>query len=137
MRLYVKDADGEPLKERKFVLQVEGQNDVPGSTDADGLVQAPVPPGATAGRLEFTDDGLVFSLQLGNLDPLKERTGVRARLANLGFHCPESSDAKEQDDSIGYAIARLQSEHGLDVTGEIDEPTLALLQQNHDCGEES
>jgi len=137
VQLHVQDPDGEPLQGRKFVLQVAGEEDVQGTTDADGLVQAVVPAGASTGRLEFPDDGLVFSLQLGNLDPLNEPTGVRARLANLGVHCPESSDADEQSKLVAYAIARLQSDHGLDVTGEIDQPTLDLLRQVHDRGEQS
>jgi len=137
VQVYVKDADGEPFKGKEFVLRVVGEDDVSGSTDGDGLAKADVPAQATEGRLEFPDDGIVFSLRLGSLDPLTEETGVRARLSNLGYHCPESSDVAEQSQRTSQAVARLQSENGLDVTGDVDQATRDLLKQAHDRGEES
>ena len=137
VQVYVKDADGEPLAGKDYVLHVEGQDDKQGTTDGDGLVKEEVPASATTARLEFPSEGFSLSLQLGGIDPLKENTGLPARLENLGFPCPTSADGDETLANVKYALARLQAEHGLDPTGELDDDTLALLLQAHDRGEAS
>jgi N-acetylmuramoyl-L-alanine amidase len=137
LQVYVKDADGEPLSGKSYVLHVEGQDDKQGTTDGDGLVKEDVPAAATTARLEFESEGFSLSLQLGGIDPLRETTGLPARLQNLGFACPTSADAHETEANIKYALARLQAEHGLDATGELDDATRDLLRQAHDRGEDS
>ncbi len=137
VQVYVKDADGEPLAGKSYVLRVEGQDDKPGTTDGDGQVKEEVPAAATTARLEFPSEGFSLDLQLGGVDPLKEVTGLAARLQNLGFACPTSTDAEETQANVRYALARLQAEHGLPPTGELDDATRALLLQAHDHGEES
>jgi hypothetical protein len=137
LQVYVKDADGEALAGRDYLLKVKGQPDKPGTTDGDGVVKESVPATATVAHIDFVKDGFSLDVKLGAIDPLTERTAVAARLRNLGFSCPESSDAKEMRTRIKYALARLQDQHGLAATGELDDKTRDLLVRLHDQGQDS
>jgi N-acetylmuramoyl-L-alanine amidase len=137
LQVYVKDADGDPLAGRNYLLCVEGQADKPGTSGGDGLVKEEVPVAASVAHLDFPDDGFSFEVKLGHVDPLDERNALAARLRNLGFACPESEDLQEMGRRVQYALARLQAENALEPTGELDDPTRDLLLQLHDQGEAS
>jgi hypothetical protein len=137
LQVYVKDADGDPLAGKNYLLCVDGQPDKPGTSNGDGLVKEDVPAAATVAYIDFPQDGFSVEVKLGHVDPLGERNALAARLRNLGFACPESEDAEEMAKRIQYALARLQAEHEIEPTGELDDKTRDLLLQLHDQGEAS
>ena len=106
------------------------------------------------------EDGIryVWNLDVSGLFGPETRGGVRQRLNNLGYHAGQAGDDSEggdQDneddsegdggksdgedngeeavpsDSLGLAISAFQEDMGLDVTGKIDDQTLAKLVEQH------
>lgn len=138
IRLHVKDADGEPFTSRSYILRAAGDNtERRGTTDDTGLVRQPVPADCTEASLEFPEDGVVFQLRLGNMDPLGEKSGLRGRLENLGYSTAGGDDGAESDEALRYSLARFQTENDLEATGNIDVTTADKLRELHDHGEES
>ncbi|MEW6505931.1 MAG: peptidoglycan-binding domain-containing protein, partial [Chloroflexota bacterium] len=71
----------------------------------------------------------VLLLNLGGLNPLSELSGIKHRLANLGFDCGDTSD--EATSGLAAALRAFQEKHGLRVTGEADQATRDKLQELH------
>lgn len=134
-RLVLKDRDG-PMAGRPYTLTVEGRPPVDGVTDGSGLLDEPVPASARSAelRLQRSSDPsagvLVWTLQLGSLDPDDKVSGVQARLNNLGFFCGKV------DGIVGprtqKALRSFQQQNGLPKTGRIDAATSAKLSGLHD-----
>ena len=76
-----------------------------------------------------TDRETVMQLRLGNLNPLAETSGVKERLANLGFDCGEAGE--ENTPELAAALRAFQLKHGLEVTGEADQATQTKLMDEH------
>ena len=77
------------------------------------------PPGAAE------DAPWEWDLQVGYLDPLSTDTGLRSRLANLGYP-PDAGD-----EGLREAIARFQFDQRVEVTGVLDGTTLGRLRSHH------
>jgi len=138
LRVHLKDADGEPWKGKKYKIFFPPRPEFrEGSTDGDGLVKEVCPAHASLARLEFADDGVVFELRLGNLDPVREQSGLRGRLHNLGYACPDYGDEEETAAATKHALARFQAHHDLPPTGNLNKKTIAALKDKHDGGVES
>jgi len=116
---------------------VIGATTYKGTTDANGVLEEFVPPDATEGKLTIGEDGAVFALKLGHMDPLGELAGIQNRLANLGYECGRFSahagdlDGK-MDDATRSALLSFQRRFQLEETGELDNATKALLDRYHD-----
>jgi hypothetical protein len=102
-----------------------------GVTDADGVLEEFVSPGAREGALFVGDDDDLIALKFGDLDPIEEVSGLQARLGNLGFSCGEPPSG-EMDDATRDALAAFQRRFGLEETGEPDEATRGKLFALHD-----
>ncbi len=137
LQVYLKDADGEPIAGKSYVLQVEGQDDKPGTTTGDGLVDEDVPAAASKALIVFPSEGFSFDVELGRVDPLGDGMTLANRLSNLGYPCPRTSSRKESAENLRYALARFQTDNGLDPTGEADQKTRDLLLKAHDQGKNS
>jgi hypothetical protein len=137
LQVYLKDADGEPVAGKDYLLHVDGQKDKKGTTTGEGLVKEDVPATATSANIAFPEQGFSFDVKLGKVDPIGSRTGLASRLRNLGYPCAEGSTPKETAENLCYALARFQTDHGLDPTGDADQDTVDLLMQEHDRGKES
>jgi N-acetylmuramoyl-L-alanine amidase len=120
LRLQIK-RDDQPRANVPFVLTVDGTS-TNGTTDGDGMVEVPIPPGARQGELKITEGDVeeIYPFRLGTLDPLDSEEGVRGRLRGLGY-----------DDSLEFAdlVREFQHREGLDPTSHIDEPTKAKLRE--------
>jgi peptidoglycan hydrolase-like protein with peptidoglycan-binding domain len=68
-------------------------------------------------------------LQLGSLNPISEVSGLKARLANLGYYRGPIDENLDPDTQ--RAISAFQAKQGLPVTGVADNATQAQLQKNH------
>jgi len=103
LRLRMCDADGEPIVNAKYLLHVEGRA-VPVTTDGDGNLKSMVPALATAARLEHTQTGEVYNLNLGHMDPADTSSAIRKRLSNLGYN-PDSPDGEIDSHAVGVLLA--------------------------------
>lgn len=118
--------DDEPRANQSYKLTVRGKRgttELSGTTDADGLLTAYIPPGAIEGRLVVDEDGdepLAVDILLGSLDPIEELSGVQKRLANLGFDCPVDGVVSAETTA---ALRAFQARFGLPLTGEADGAT--------------
>lgn len=135
LRIVLKDSDG-PMAQRPYTLSVEGGPPVDGVTDGSGLLEQPVPASAQNAelRLQRASDPksgfLVWSLQLGSLDPFDKVSGVQARLNNLGFFCGKVDGVAGL--RTQKALRSFQEQSGLPQTGRIDAATSARLLGLHD-----
>ena len=65
------------------------------------------------------------------MDPISEVSGIKRRLANLGFYSgPMDGD---MDEETQEALARFQTQQGLPATGQADEATRQKLLDRHLC----
>jgi len=131
--------DSEKVKEKKdkpranvpYVLDIDGIL-TNGNTDADGVMECVIPPNAKSGKL-IVEPGTVkemtIPLKLGHLDPLEELSGVKQRLANLGFDCGETSEKPTPE--LKAALVAFQEKHALSVTGDADKETKDKLGELH------
>jgi hypothetical protein len=144
LHLRLLDANHKPRANLDYVIVIDG-NARRGKTDANGSLTESIPPNAMAGKLTFAAPGSVdktgkpipgrkvvnqvMQLQLGSLNPVSEVSGLKARLANLGFyHGPIN---EKLDNATKNAISAFQKKKGLPVTGVADDATKAKLQSSH------
>ncbi|GEL71094.1 peptidoglycan-binding protein [Myxococcus virescens] len=116
--------DGAPRTKVPYRLVI-GDVTHEGETNAQGLIECGIPPGAREATLEV--GGEEYTLSLGTLQPVSTEEGLRARLVNLGFLEDESSE----EDALAEAVARFQAEYGLMPSGTVDEQTLHKLREAH------
>ena len=135
------DAYHRPRANLDYVITVDG-NSQKGTTDADGSLKMSIPPGAMTGTLVVASPGdkdgnpipgqpknQVMNLQLGDLNPVTEVSGVKARLTNLGFYMGPIDE--NLDDDTKRALRSFQRRKGLAVTGEADDATQSKLLEVH------
>lgn len=127
-RMVVNGFDGKPLANQACMLEIEGvsQSLV---TDSKGMLDTLLPPSASSGRLTIGE--LSVLLQIGFLDPIERRTGVQGRLANLGYYTGAVGDP--DDAQLEFALRLFQVDHGLPVTGKLDDPTRDALRTVYGC----
>jgi hypothetical protein len=117
-----------------FALEVDGVIVKQGSSDGDGKIEVPIYPNAKAGRLILnpgTPEKEVIALDLGGMDPIDQISGVRKRLANLGYGCVP--DGAELTADLQAALRDFQDKNGLNVSGKPDQPTQDKLKTVHGC----
>ena len=135
------DAFHQPRANVDYTITIDG-NSQKGTTDADGSLKMSIPPGAMTGKLVVASPGdkdgkpipgqpknQVMNLQLGDLNPVTEVSGVKARLTNLGFYMGPIDE--NLDDDMKRAIRSFQRRKGLAVTGESDAATQSKLLEVH------
>jgi N-acetylmuramoyl-L-alanine amidase len=122
------DADGEPLADEPYVLEIDGQH-TEGRTDSDGLVEISIAPDARHGTLRLTERRQTHQLELGHIDPIESISGVQARLNNLGFDCGEVDG--RLGPQTAAALRQFQSASDLEATGTLDDDTRQALQDSH------
>jgi hypothetical protein len=123
------DPEQGPLADAAYRISVDGGPWRTGKTDADGFLEMSIPPRARRAELVLepdTERERSIALELGGLDPIATESGVRQRLANLGFPAGSSGAAE-----LDRALSSFQATHELAVTGELDEPTRARLLEIH------
>lgn len=103
-----------------------------GETDESGWLNEPIPPDAMDATITLRDETgetpveEKYEVRLGQLNPFKDKEGVRARLENIGINCGES------DEDLSMAISSFQHRYDdLEITGVADEKTVAKLKEFH------
>jgi Putative peptidoglycan binding domain/LysM domain len=113
-----------------------GAQDTELTTDDKGKIELQIPLEAQTGALLIKSedtpyDGELFSLHIGELDPVDTFTGQQARLNNLGYFPGSSADTN--DPQFLSAVEEFQCDHGLTVDGKSGPNTQAKLKQEHGC----
>jgi hypothetical protein len=127
LRLRLLDGD-EPRAHLEYVLDIDGALHQ-GTTDGDGWLEHPLPPGARQGGLRVNGEAPV-QLLLSHLDPLDTVSGAKARLANLGFHQGPIDDERMTEATV-EAIVLFQRKYELEETGQLDQATRDKLVEVH------
>jgi hypothetical protein len=148
LRMTLKDSKQQPRPNLDYIIVIDGDARR-GTTDAQGqlsesippnakvaklIIDAPAPPPAAKGTTSKTLPPPklrreVMQLNLGNIDPISELSGVKGRLLNLKFFRGDI-DSTPNDD-ITQAITKFQTVNKLPVTGLADDATKSLLQKLH------
>ena len=128
LRLVLKDFDEQPAPGLACELEVEGAVQKLVSDDS-GMIKAKIPRKAQTGTLRIPDLDLEMPLKIGHLDPPDQDHGWQARLINLGFY--DGAVGSTDQERLGYAIEEFQCDHGLPVTGQLDDGTRAALLAAH------
>ncbi|MEW6365754.1 MAG: peptidoglycan-binding domain-containing protein [Acidobacteriota bacterium] len=120
-----------PRANAPYTLEIDGDL-TSGNLDDEGVVECSIRPSARAGRLVVdggTPNELVYEFRIGHLNPITETSGVKQRLANLGFGCGDLTE--EPTPGFAAALRAFQEKNGLTVTGEADEATRSRLRDLH------
>jgi hypothetical protein len=130
---------------KRFLSQpctVEGmKTEKPLKTDGEGNLTLSVPvsvkelvvcvvdrEAAKAPKAAHVDPTVRFRILLGHMDPVEERSGLRARLTHLGYYVPMQEDEEAE---LREAVLAFQCAAGLPLTGEPDEVLHAALVKAH------
>ena len=127
---------GEPRANEHFRLALgSSSEEIQGTTDADGVVDVPLPTRVGRVLLWLGDDVHAIALDVGHMDPVEEPSGVAKRLVNLGHLTPGApvvDDGGGHSKAVVRAIKRFQLAQDLEPTGELDAQTEAALIEVHD-----
>lgn len=120
--------NGKPRSGVPYTLTIEGR-ETSGKIPGDGVVKASIHPGDRSGELRVGEphDERVYPIMLGRLDPAHTRSGAIHRLRNMGLLATDVPDAN----SYKLALERFQKQQDLDITGQLDAPTIDKLAQQH------
>ncbi len=127
IRLQLFDCD-QPRVYQAYELNVDGQKRS-GTTDKNGVLQAPIPPNAKEAVVVVGPDRQEYRFQLGHLEPVTEVKGAQARLNNLGYECAVDGALNEMTRT---AVTQFQADYGLPATGDFDGATQKKLAELHD-----
>ncbi|PRQ06407.1 peptidoglycan-binding domain-containing protein [Enhygromyxa salina] len=130
LHLEIRD-DGQAVAGAPYTVTVDGEPHT-GVTDDAGAIDLSISPTARRASVEvYLADGdvIAYPLELGQLRPITELDGVRARLDNLGFDC--RGERGPLGAKTRAALERFQATHELDVSGEPDAATTAKLEAEH------
>jgi hypothetical protein len=117
--------DGEePRARQEYEITVDGRKST-GVSDGQGVVHVKAPPAAKMATLVIGPDRFEVEVLLGDLDPVTETTGLKARLASLGYDPGEIDD--NMNEQTKQALVEFQLANFLDPTGEPDEETLETI----------
>jgi hypothetical protein len=127
LRLQVLDND-EIQANATYMLLVEGKV-YQGITDSDGKLEHRIPANARAAKLVVGPHRQEYLLDLGELDPITEMTGVQGRLRNLDYYAGELDG--QLNDETRQALKEFQLRQKLPTTGEPNQATREKLQEIH------
>ena len=132
LSLVLRDGDV-PLPNEPFVIKGAGAL-IEGTTDASGRLTVDISVRVREGEILLPKQGLSFPLHIGNMDPVREDSGVQKRLENLGFYsAPSSADEDAAAAALKAAVIAFQSAHQLEANGTIDDEFRQLLTREHGC----
>ena len=113
----------------------EGEADEGEADEGEAADDAAGNDAADDGALAETKDkksSWTFEVSIGHLDPANTPSGARQRLEQMQF-LPAHRNLDEQDDALAlaHALEDFQTEHELEVSGELDAATIAKLRERH------
>lgn len=114
----------EVMANEPYILVVDGERR-DGTTDADGLLDEWIAPGAQSAILYIGED--TYELLLGALQPASTLPGAMAHLLNLGY----LFEPTEVEAEIRAAIGAFQVDRFLEPTFALDETTVSALETQY------
>jgi hypothetical protein len=140
VRLVLDRVYDRPYAQTSSVLRLE-MSRFDKQTDGSGKIEHPIPKTLQDGAVTVKDHLSVrgatipvdrdIPLKVGHLDPVEERSGQEARLANLGYY--RGPDDPIDEDEFLSAVEEFQCEHKLAVDGKCGPQTQAKLVSVHGC----
>ncbi len=131
------NGDDGPLANEPYLIQGLGEQPTK-KTDADGGISVEVPVHVREFQVFFTERYVIHTVEVGDMDPVDEPSGLRKRLQHLGYShgwLPEDSSYHDSDESVTardrQALMTFQTACGLTPTGALDEATKAELVKRH------
>jgi hypothetical protein len=117
----------EPRANERYVLTLDGQI-FDGQTDGDGKIDIFIPPNAQSGKLivGVGKTQQVFTLDLGQINPVTTPAGQIQRLQNMGYDC-----GLKKEKGLPLALRSFQVDNNLSDTGEANAATQAKLLEKH------
>lgn len=115
-----------------YLLNVDGEL-TEGETGDDGAIEFSIPPDGQLARVTLhptTPQTETYAFRIGHLNPVSGISGVKQRLANLGFDCGEVNEQATPE--LEDALRQFQRKYDLPVNGEADEQTRARLVEVHE-----
>lgn len=134
LELRMANARYEPFSNKEYVVKSGGVR-IDGRTDGDGWLRERLPADATSADVTLwvgarpNGETRRYAISLEPLPPASTPRGATVRLKHLGYWYRAPSD--ELDDAVRAAIQSFQRDHGLELTGELDEKTVATLVAIH------
>jgi N-acetylmuramoyl-L-alanine amidase len=129
LKVAVKDHEDNPIANTPLQMNVEGSVKSL-TTDGDGKAEREILKSAAKGMVTITD--FEIPLRIGDLDPVEELSGQKARLNNLGYDAGDPRGPEGPDDQrFRSAVEEFQCDNDLDVTGVCDEGTQVALEDKH------
>jgi N-acetylmuramoyl-L-alanine amidase len=133
LRIVLDELYGHPLADAECELRVDDQV-FRLSTDASGKLEQRIPETAQRAVLTVRKQGtLILETQLefaiGHLDPVDQRSGQQARLANLGYYTRPLDEVDERE--FKRAVQQFQLHAGLAVDGVCGPATQTQLVKVH------
>jgi N-acetylmuramoyl-L-alanine amidase len=132
VELLLNDPAGKPYSGKKWELKVKDKVYSGTTTDKGGIKQKVAPDAKQGDLTMYLDDKkkLEWTIDIGGLDPIDSDSGVQARLNNLGYHT-----GADQYGTLGrgtaHALRDFQNDHGLPVTGKLDDNTRKRIKEEH------
>jgi hypothetical protein len=130
LRLVLLDFAGTPLRKTPVRITVDGKTSTV-TTDGDGLLDQVVPPGAPSATLTADAIGTI-EIQIGNLDPIEQRSGLLARLYNLGY-VPGADELEVDDEALAFGVELFQADAKLPIDGSDLDSIEAKLKDIYGC----
>jgi hypothetical protein len=131
VHLRVRDPQGElqDISSQAFVAEFDRGSPVPGQTDGSGLVNVPIPIGATSAKIIIEALAIEIPVDLGHIDPLDKVSGAQGRLKALGY--PVGPVDGIVGDLTRNATRAFQTDHTLTIDGIIGPQTRAALKDTY------
>jgi hypothetical protein len=121
---------GEPCANEPYQVTTSSSQ-TSGTTDGSGTVSFDIPVSETEATVVFPSRALSFPIHVGHLDPAATESGVTQRLTHLGYL--PIPGAVSPEEAMTRALVLLQTDHGLKITGTLDDDTRAALVSAHGC----
>lgn len=128
VNLRFQDASG-PMGNVKFVVEGGLATPAEGTTDGEGKIKLRVPAYVRELRVRFPEEDRTSVVRIGDLDPLEERSGIAARLAQLGYLSAPRPGRELTDARLSAALHAFQEAQGIEPTGEADDATRAAVKK--------
>jgi hypothetical protein len=117
-----------PRANEPYVIRGMGEQEE-GSTDGEGVLKVDVPVHVRELEISFSSDGSTYTARIGDMDPIDEPSGIRKRLAHLGFYDP--SPGEDLVGADARSLRAYQKWRGLPQTAAPDAATKAALLSDH------
>ncbi|MFD2645221.1 peptidoglycan-binding domain-containing protein [Pseudomonas japonica] len=119
--------DDEPRADLGYRIKA-GKRETEGRSDADGWIRFGLMPDIGSGTLTL-ETGETFDLVFSSMRPSATLKGVQGRLRNLGYF--DGPPDGKTSPALDAALRHFQALCGLQVTGEVNDATIAELERRH------